>query len=455
MSFHLRSDLLACCLAIAALSFGGRAEAEWTPDTILAENAIMRFGNNAHAIAVDPMGDVHVVYVRDLATNPRIVYQGLIDGAWQDPVSLALSSLNPIIAVGGDGVVHVVWIHIDDLIWQMEHRMRGPYGWTDATVVADACWPDVPGIAAGLTKIHVTWENICTFDSTRVLYRALGTEGWEPEVGLGLRQEWSSVAEDSDGTVHVVSDNLASDLYHTACVAGIWTEPAYVSHGTCASVATSGHTLHVAFMDNGVCYRSYNGVSWSPTECLNPGGYSPTLAAEPNGTVHIVYGAGSAAYYQKQDASGWTEPFLLNLQGVSQGYPPSVAIDVGGRVHVLMVDNLSRLLYRRWDPETTSIPEHPDRRQALSIRVLDGPVHAQSVQFDVLGALGNILHVSAIGPRGNILWSTSRPTCQASVASRMSWDLLDSCGRRVPPGMYFILVSTETATACAKVVVLR
>ena len=164
------------------------------------------------------------------------------------------------------------------------------------------------------------------------------------------------VAEDSNGSVHVVWDDLRDgklQIYHKLRVGDAWgdderlTVTTHTSAGPCIAADRSGN-VHVVWYDGRdgdweIYYKGSIGPAWLADERLTASsGHSrdPAIAAGCNSTLHVVWRDNRDGpfnvYYKSFDSSVWSEDLALtDYPPGADVRPPCVAVDDSGAVHVV------------------------------------------------------------------------------------------------------------------------
>jgi hypothetical protein len=175
------------------------------------------------AVAVDPSGSLHVVWWGDQTGNWEIYYKkGANGGAtWSAAQRLSWSlgaSYSPDIAVDSSAYLQVVWQ--DDTpgfpdIFQRKSQNAGSAWTTLKNLSRTSSYSMDPAIAAGASgRVHVVWYD--TTPGNNEIYYVLSTNGGDTW-GTGQRLTWTAadsedpdIAVDSSGKIHVVWDDETS-----------------------------------------------------------------------------------------------------------------------------------------------------------------------------------------------------------------------------------------------------
>lgn len=323
-------------------------------------------GNNERPdIAIDPQGGVNVVWytemdgewgrdtevmyvnytVQDGWSNVTVVSDGYGGVWWNEGYSE-----DPAIAIGGDGVIHVVWTDNSGGYWgggteyEIFHASYTPgVGWSNATVISDSAarwntgdstWPAIAADAAG--NAYVVWV-----DGTPGAWQA-SPDDWEIMYSKYTKGEgWSSPTVVSDGyaglywnTGASLFPNVAVDAEGTVHV--VWEDNTPGAWGTDTEVMYT--TLHGGESLSNVTVLSY---AHDISRC-------PSIAVAGDGTVHVAWtdsadgtwGTDSEIMYSCLVAGDWTAPLVISDDGTnSNPYhsgEPDICVDATGRVYVVL-----------------------------------------------------------------------------------------------------------------------
>lgn len=379
-TYNMQSDkflsLTLGLFLLVSLAFG--ANASWQPDKRLTFDT-GRSGlstGNAHCVAVDTLGNVHVVWHDDKFGNYEIQY-AVFDSlsAWP-PQQRRLTtnvgtSRSPSLAVMPDTGVFVVWIDDSERPSPSVSFARF-YPHTAALLDSGlvsmgtlACASPCVAVASD-GSAHVAWTQSAG-QVSEILYREWDN-GWVGDP-LSLSSQpgtcvSASVATDDLGNVYVVwADNVLGS-YEIYCrkysPASGWDSIFQVSRsallGWSPSVgADRDGNVYVVWSDKRdgnfeIYLRRYlNGIGWGNEKRLsyNPGVSSnPSVTVDVEGNLHIVWedfrDGNDEIYYRRvsnTEGPGW-DPIETRLTNdAATSWDPSVAADRLGNVHVVWADN--------------------------------------------------------------------------------------------------------------------
>jgi predicted neuraminidase len=175
----------------------------------------------------------------------------------------------------------------------------------------------------------------------------------------GGASEWSAMAVDSSGYLHVVwcdTDPGNDEIYHKKSTdsGATWTTSQRLTWTAGASLSPSMAVdslgnLHVVWCDNtpgqyeiygkkstdgGATWTTAERLTWSPVES-----FAPEIARDPSGNLHLVWWEGTTGnyeiYYRKSTDEGatWGGRQRLTWSGYDSSMPALVAA-ASGRIHV-------------------------------------------------------------------------------------------------------------------------
>ncbi len=166
-----------------------------------------------------------------------------------------------------------------------------------------------------------------------------------------------ALAVDSDGQLHAIwVDNNGGGNYrllHSVRVGGVWgaystLDDSITSTDVQLDLAPDGAGgVHAAWKRGALTvelrYRAWDGESWGAIEVVDDarGDYLPSLAVDPDGTVHLLYeatwtdgGVQHGLYYAYRTAEGWQAATAwLTAAWENEFYYPSITADDAGNVY--------------------------------------------------------------------------------------------------------------------------
>jgi hypothetical protein len=238
----------------------------------------------------------------------------------------------------------------------------------------------------------------------------------EKEAGKNLGKR-PSLLIGADGRLHVTSydETDMRPRYATRAAADkTWTVEALYKTGVDAGdhsslAAGPDGALHLTFLEYGtyrLVYGTKGASGWSLDAVQAAGSYvkasSSSLAIDSGGKVHVVYFTGERLDYAVRAASGWTAE-IVDQSSAKMGHYPTLALDGAGRPQVVYLDwagegavRFARRTASGWQAETVD--------QALGITYTTGqallPCGATLIAYarnEGTGTPGLLLAVQAPG----------------------------------------------------------
>ncbi len=281
-----------------------------------------------HSVAADAAGNVHVAWL-DQRTVPYKVWYRRYDAGtrtWQPETMLTSRPANcfrPGIACDSAGNVSVVW-HFES--WQ------GPGIWYKRFDAALRRWKADTLIDSASTSQPQQYPSVSCVPGSgdvEVVWYGAPDTGGVPQVFLKERHRssgWDSAMQVS--TAPVVHDQVSVAAGKNGDVVVVW-------------CGTDFGSMH----NQVLCRRRVAGA-WQEVELVSdiPGDlaqYSPGVAFDRNGAVHVVWhGMSGLNFYQQvfhreRDAVGWSSIDSISGVRAYQQQFPSIACDAAGRCHVV------------------------------------------------------------------------------------------------------------------------
>uniref|UniRef100_A0A7C4GH25 T9SS type A sorting domain-containing protein n=1 Tax=candidate division WOR-3 bacterium TaxID=2052148 RepID=A0A7C4GH25_UNCW3 len=407
-----RASVLLVLLAVPA------SAASW--DTILPltdnpQNQSLGYGYQ-RSVAVDPVGNVHVVWL-DQRTTPNQLWHRRFDraaGSWLPETMLTNRSAScspPGVACDAQGNVHVIW-HLAAYpygIWYKRFdagtgRWQPDFLLDSATTELQKLFPSV-ACRPGSRVVHVAWYG---HSGSSVYYSVFHRE-FKPDSG------WRRTEQVSTEDVQRDQASLAADSAGNICV--VWC--GYDSGGAYPQV---------------VCRRRVNGV-WQPVEIVSDmpdraTQFAPCVAAGPGGVWHFVWHGRTSqemfqhVRYRNRSLSGWTDIAVVSDLPDRQQESPSIWCRRGGDCHVVWrgqsrSSNVYQLFYARREPNGFwTTPVQLTQRSS-------GNVSRPAITADSDTCLHAVWHDASSGDqdvyylRGHErgTWLTEAPSCPNSAVS--------------------------------------
>lgn len=341
------------------------------------------------SITVDKDDNVHLSYYDSTSGKNEIYYMTKSrGGSWSAPVNVSKNngeSFSPNLVVGPDGTLNLAW-HDDEYSrnYQVLFSSKSPGAdWTKAVNVSameqDCFSPSMVRDSDG--NLHVVWSSITT-GNWEIFYSFTvdGGVNWSVPINVSNNEGASmnpTLTIDSEGTLQLAwEDDTSGDYdirYSSKTKEGSWTESENVSldpgkDANARLVVDSQGNLYMAWNNETPVgsgkWEIYfatrpKGGSWTKPENISHNmGVSghPTLAFDPNGTLHLTWHDNSYGnydiYHTTRAADGtWAKPVNVSrTKGDSADV--SMAIDSKGTVYLAWSDNTPA----NWDIYYTSLP---------------------------------------------------------------------------------------------------
>jgi len=372
-------------LAIGLFLFAPAAQADWTP----AKRLTWASGNSFNPdIAVDPSGNIHVVWYGETQGQYAVYYKKSSDGgtSWTSAKKLTpTSGFCPAIAIDPSGNLHVVWQGGTIVNYEIYYGKSTDGGatWTSGKRLTwNSGWSQEPVIAADSSgHLHVVWRDETPGNSE--IYYKKSTDGgatWMSSQRLTSTpgySEYADIAVDASGNPHVVWDDDTpgnTEIYYKKSKdgGGTWTSIKRLTStsgwpGDPEIVADSFGRLYVVFHydkpgNDEIYYKKSadGGGTWSPNLRLtwNSGtSWAPAMAIDPSDFLHIVWyddTPGNDEVYYLNSADGgatWSSSQRLTWNS-GWSRQPAIAASSYSDLHVVWYDKTTgncEIFYKKRD----------------------------------------------------------------------------------------------------------
>jgi len=376
------------------------SRSDWSPwERVSTESTAI---STWSSIATDAAGNVYVVWQDDTnytgcGTNYHIFYKMKPNGGtWTTTEVVSSGSSNDSeytsIAVEPEGTVHVTWDEYTNTTNDVYYRMKPAGGnWTPTECISlQSC--DYSAIASICVdqegNVHVAMTGMNNNGDSYIYYKMKPAGGnWTTEEivtydSTGYPYE-SSLAVDSNGTLHIAWDEIAlpsyivNIFYKMKPSGGGWTHVEQVSSSNILGmypslVIDTDDNVHVTwsdltpsyFMDIDYRMKSKNG-SWSGIETLDLYGFAmkSQISAGSDGSVSVVFddlGSHYEIYYRTKPMGGdWLNAEVVTDDFNQDAVFPSLAINSSGSAHVTWEDANSDNIYYKHNNNVNVPPETP------------------------------------------------------------------------------------------------
>ena len=287
------------------------------------------------------------------------------------------------------------------------------WGWTTIEVVStesnsSSARPTIAVDSFG--NVHIAWNDFTDYGGSGtdvdIFYKHWNatTAIWTTiEVVSTESTNYSfspTIAVDGSGNVHIAWDDETNyggsgtdrDIFykHWNATTATWTTTEVVStestgHSFSPTIAVDGTgNVHIAWvdsMDRDIFYKRWNATTatWTTTEVVSTqstsGSYSPTIAADGTGNVHIAWeddtnyggsGTDRDIFYKRwnEPTATWTITEVVSTQSTSGSYSSTIAVDGSGNVHIAWEDDTNYggsgtdrdILYKKFSSPTPLNP---------------------------------------------------------------------------------------------------
>lgn len=471
--------------AFSALQPGWQAEVRLTNDDATSFTA----PNNAKWLAVDPNGNLHVVWLDDRDRNFEIYHKMRSGSVWtadervtNDPAY----SARPNLAVDESGWLHLAWNDERDGNLEIYHNIWAGVWDADERVTQTAGESFGSALAAEADTIHMVYmENVS--GNLQIVYRAFKNYTWTAaapltNVATGNRMV-PTIDIGPDGSLHVAwwdtrQDTLIGKIYHRKRSGGVWldeellTDPANNAMRPSIAVDDSGF-VHVVWIDKRgsfeqIYYRRCGPSGWESEIALTDDAathYHPSIDVA-GGEAVLAYwqstdgGTNSEVYFRRRIAGTWTGPVRIsNAAGRSE--LPCLIAGPNRNLHLAWVDTRDgnqEIYYREYiDPANGTGDEDADPPPPPNVGLLltssPNPFSASTnVRLSVPDACSASIRIyDATGRcvRNLLSGSVSRGT------HAVAWDGTDGAGRVLAPGVYFAVARAGKMRLERKILLIR
>ncbi|OYD14523.1 hypothetical protein CH333_07810 [candidate division WOR-3 bacterium JGI_Cruoil_03_44_89] len=316
------------------------------------------------SLTVDDIGNVHLVWADSTPGNYEILYsmKGL-GGDWSEPMNISNTPTTlkgPKVAIDPSGNLHIVWVeelsinpYIRDILYSMKlpgDSCSTAINISNTSPYQGADLPDIGVDASG--NVHVVWWELTA------MYRMKNAGGtWNPVESTPLYGRNLAMVVSANGDVHLVSEGGSySDIYYTMKPSeGSWTEPVkicetpFYSWTPDIAIEDEG-SLYVVWAEEqkGMLYFSEKSDSgtWMEADSIvktkdTQLPWACQLIAENQGILHLLWSErteGGDVYYITRSGDGiWSG--MANVSETSgNSLCLSISLDASGSLHIAWQD---------------------------------------------------------------------------------------------------------------------
>jgi hypothetical protein len=344
-------------LALSVITASLLASQSELPETVHQPVSV---GINRH-LARLPGGEIGLLYYDGTGGALNVLFRTSSDtGAVWSPIdtlnAAPYTSLEPPdLQSSAAGELYALWTATDGTHGDttssvyFARRDMGTELWTVADTVASATQADVAGARIAVAPdggLHAVWYDEA--DSSDIFYSRSTDAGasWRTPVAIDGVDEFvqrPSIAVGPDGKIHVLFEEIID-------IAG--------------SGFLSDEILYVLSEDGGDTWSAPGSVSGHGTAQSIAGLAYPNVVVDADTVVHAVWvddGPDNQDIFHavKLPDTPWSTPFDVSLSS-DRSYYPSIALERGGRLHVLWQENVAgsdqEIYYAWWQDGVWSDP---------------------------------------------------------------------------------------------------
>jgi hypothetical protein len=323
-----------------------------------------------------------------------------------------LNQLDPVVHVGSDQMVRIVYREQNDDGFNIRYGWRGPEGFQSESI-KDSMSTHLRGFDFVLDSENVPHVFYQADDYDLWYATRFGEADWIHE-SLEIKGNQPSVAFDGEGFFHIGYENL-NDIYYATDKSGTWQEEQVADNTT-------------------------GDQNW----------VHPSLALDPEWTPHITWYSWTAPFhaftnevwYSSRTGGSWSDrDSLPPNQAKVFGQVNPFHIDSEGYGHICYAIYDTVYYVKTTEPLHTGIVEGPAQRTHLGLEVTGSTIHfslteASTLRLDLYDASGRLVDNLASGfyPEGQ----NSIPINSAGLSA----------------GVYFVRVETEGQSTSVKFILM-
>jgi hypothetical protein len=277
------------------------------------------------AIAVDPLGEVHIVYggnALGYLTNRR--------GYWAQQTISAIRAGHPTITLDANRRVHIAFEWDAALGYITD---AGGVSWKTTSITAAGARPSI-AVHGSAVRVAFSRQPGSTFG---IFYATLGSTGWS-NVNVYPRAAYGkpSLRLDGAGNAHIAyEDNaLEPNIEYATNATGSWVRT-FLGRGRSPSVILGpGGTRSFTFASSAIYLRTSSMPAWQGSTVSSQfGDMAPDIATGPDGKPQIAYAVPSGSYAGLRHGV-WNGSAFTTTRIRDAGDAPSIAIDGAGKAHI-------------------------------------------------------------------------------------------------------------------------
>lgn len=286
------------------------SDGEWSKPKAAYSSPV--FSKNPH-IALGPDGVIHMVFSDGNSSSSREVYHMIYEnGKWKNFTQIYYSPNNsnwPRVGVYSSNVPNVIWAsqqcHLCEFdILRNNWKSRNSWDRLGKIVSLNTSWIGEPNLATHSdlvckgTQAYAVWLEKRPSETILKFSQKEGTGNWTTPTGLiNKYANYPGIVIDSNDNLHVIASGLGGKVYGTSRINGNWTEYHQINQGN--------HKK--GFVD---------------------------IDVDKYDNLHAVYGIGSNIYYNTANNKGvWGKE--VRISNDNETHFPSISADDYGYVHIV------------------------------------------------------------------------------------------------------------------------
>jgi len=450
--------------------------------------------NNGKYITVDLNGTVHIVWADERDRNLEIYHKMKVNGVWTADERLTSApddSKRPILVVDGMNRVHLIWNDKRDGNKEIYHRIFDNGTWGEESRVTftggDSFGPSAVAEHFMIHLVHMEDIN----GHLQVIYREFNGIAWSDPVQLtdvpsGDRMV-PSIDMAEDGTLHVVwwdtreypSGNTNGKIYYREWDGSSWLPEELISNPDANAMRPSiavddSGNVHVAWINrmdvyDQISYREKTAYGWEDEIEITSGHcehYHPSIDVTGN-DVFLVYWdncteeTNPEVFFRKKSSGSWSGPERIS-NGSGSSTLCCIYSEPNGNLHVGWVDTRDgneEIYYREYIDPSNGVgdegekPDEPTFFSIESLSIFPNPFFT-STRLMITSPVDRRCVISIYDVSGGLV-NEFTPIETTGGSSFVVWNGLDSHGRNLPPGVYFVRCRIGKKSVFGKVIYLR
>jgi PKD repeat protein len=299
------------------------------------------FLGNCPSLGKGPDGTVHCIFTIGTGGGREVYYGKFNTGRWSGRKKIFSYPDNdawPRVAYMSNGALQAVWCSrtpgTNNHHWFVQSTWRAGSSWNSSgSRVSDNTWhggneEDLamhPGMCVSGNKTFAVWQEKKNGTATIKFAEKTNNGAWSVPIRIsdeGKMANWPMMVADSSGDLHVIYSTISGKVLATHRINGVWLSPYAIhsvgrhSRGFLGFDIDNQNYLHAAYpiTESGKRVIYYSGGNtkggWSTPRKISNGNTDsfPSISADNNGSVHIIWSQGLVEHrigdilYTKTDA---------------------------------------------------------------------------------------------------------------------------------------------------------